>query len=509
MADKKKTFTRNLNMADRRKQIEEIYGGSDEGLRRLFGQASGSNLSQLFTEESLDRLINQVGLETISREDITNISNFAYSTDSNYSTIINYFADMFLWRYYYFPVQVRDTANESDYGDIYNLMTDIVDGMAIETTFPLILTKLLKEGVVYLYTQRNTPSKTVSTIILNPEYCKPLMMSQYGTGIYQFDVQYFDDLGFRDEALEEVLQFFPDELVNAYRQYKTGGSEYQFIIVDGRFSTYIQLNENNFPDRLSVLRSLFDYRKYRENEVERSSAQLDRVITHKIPSHEGNLLFELPEVKALHRSMSRIITNNNTNRRTRLMTTFGEVQVHPMQAESSVQNQSLEQGHSTVFRTAGVNSALFAGATKESLEISLTRDQSYVWRHIQQLINFYNLTINNLYNFKGYQIELTMLPITHYNAREGMEMYRRNAEYGIGRIESVVASGTKQKHIAHKSKLEEFLKLDEVLKPLESAHTRSGKDQDESPKDEDQPTDEEKPDDQVEDNQPEDSEEDE
>lgn len=87
-------------------------------------------------------------------------------------------------------------------------------------------------------------------------------------------------------------------------------------------------------------------------------------------------------------------------------------------------------------------------------------------------MNFYNLTINNLYNFRGYQIELTMLPITHYNLKEMMENHRRNGEYGIGRLEAIVASGTKQRHIAHKSKLEKFLKLDDVLTPLASAHTQ-------------------------------------
>ena len=505
MAEKKKTFTRNLKMADRRKQIEDIYSGSDEGLRRIFGQASGSNLGQLFSEESLERLIGQVGLENIDRSDISNMSNFAYSTESNYSTIIDYFSNMFLWRYYYFPVQIRDTAKESDYAEIYNLMTEIVDGMSLEVVLPILLGRLYREGVLYLYTQRNTPSKTVSTVILNSEYCRPIMMSQYATGTFQFDLDYFDNLGFRGEDLELILEFFPDELVSGYREYKSGSGDQQ-IILDGRYSTFIQLNENNFPDKLPILRSLFDYRKYRQNEVERSSAQLDRVITHKIPSYEGNLLFEIPEVKSLHRSMSKIITNNNTNKRTRLMTTFGEVDVHPMQAESSVQNQNLKEGHESIFRTAGLNSNLFTGATKESLEISLTRDQSYAWKYVQQLINFYNLTINNLYNFRGYQIELTMLPITHYNAEKHMEMYRRNAEYGIGKIESVVASGTKQKHIAHKSKLEEFLELEKVLKPLKSAHTRSGNDDD---SDNESPEDEVQPDDQVEDNQPDNSEEDE
>jgi hypothetical protein len=71
-------------------------------------------------------------------------------------------------------------------------------------------------------------------------------------------------------------------------------------------------------------------------------------------------------------------------------------------------------------------------------------------------------------------MELTMLPITHYNQNEDMELYRRNAEFGIGKIEAIVASGIKQKHIDSKYELEEFLNLEKILKPLSSAHTQSG-----------------------------------
>jgi hypothetical protein len=55
-----------------------------------------------------------------------------------------------------------------------------------------------------------------------------------------------------------------------------------------------------------------------------------------------------------------------------------------------------------------------------------------------------------------------------------MELYRRNAEFGVGKLELIVASGTKQKHIAPKSRLEEYLKLEEILIPLKSSHTQSG-----------------------------------
>ena len=456
-------------MADRRKQIEKLYDGTDESLRRIFDKSSGSGIGNRYTEEYLDRIFRGVGTENLDESEIYDLSNYAYATDPNFAGLIDYYANMFLWRYYFIPVSTRKGADPADYADVYNLMTEVVDGLAIEVTFPTLITKLFKEGAIYLYTTKNRSSKTLSTVVLNPEYCRPVMMSQYGTGVFQFDLWYFDHLVLAKRELEEVFPLFPDEVVEKYKEYKEKKGP-RFVILDGRYSTYIALNDYRFPNRLTVLRSLFDYNQYRKNELERSTAQLDKIITHRIPSYENRLLFELSEVKALHTSMSKILS---ANKRTKLITTFGDVELHSVQEEGTTSNQVLKKAQEGIYRSAGVNTGLFASESAQALLTSLQRDESVVWRYIQILLNFYNLTINNLYSFKGYQIELTMLPITHYNLKEMMEIQRRNAEYGIGRLEAIVASGTKQKHITHKGKLEEFLKLDEILKPLASSHTRS------------------------------------
>lgn len=459
----------NIVMADRRKQIEKLYDGNDDALLRAYEKARGAGYGSRFNEEALKRITNQVGSEDIDRKEVRDLANFAYATDPLYAGIIDYLSNMFLWRYYYFPIKIKEKADETNYPEIYDLMTQIVDGLVIEVTVPTIITKLFKEGSVYLYAVKDTKSKTISTLMLNSAYCKPLLMSQYGTGVYQFDLKYFDDLGLRGEQLKEVLELFPEELTTAYTKWKSKSGP-QLIVVDGRYSTYLNTNDYGFPTQISILKGLFDYDQYRANEIERNTARLDKILTHKIPSYEGRLLFELPEVTSLHKSMSKAFSNN---KRTRLLTTFGDVEIHSIQEDSKFSTEVLEKAQEAVYRAAGLNPNQFNGAIKESLELGLKKDQSIVWRYIQQLTNFYNLTINNLYNFKGYQIQLTMLPITHYNLQEMMEIHRRNGEYGIGRLEAIVASGTKQGHIAYKSKLEEFLKLDEILKPLKSSHTQS------------------------------------
>lgn len=464
---------KNLVMADRRKQISRLYGGSDAALGSLFGKKSGNTQGQRFTEEELERILSNVGGRGAKKSDYIDLGRYAYATEPAFKNIIDYLSNMFMWRYYYFPVKIKETADTKAYGEIYELMTSIVDGLALETTMPEIIGKLLREGSIFLYAMKNTSSKTVSTIMLNPNYCRPVLMSQYGTGVFQFDVTYFDSLKIETEELEEVLKMFPDELAKAYLEYKLGRGK-QWILADGRYSTYILVNEDEFPSYLSTLRGIFDYDEYRRNEVDRNSAQLDVLLTHKIPSYENRLLFELPEVQSLHKSMSQAIGRNP---RVRLMTTFGDVQLHQLQDSDKVSVEVLEKAQEAIYDSAGLNSNIFVGETDKSLELALTKDQSFVWKYIQQIMSYYNLAINNLFNFRGYQAELTMLPITHYNQEDMMEMYRRGGEYGLSRLEAIVASGTKQRHLTHKATLEDFLKLDEILKPLSSSHTQSGKEE--------------------------------
>jgi hypothetical protein len=464
---------KNLDMANRRKKIRKIYS-DDAGMRTYVRQSTSASRST-YNEESLERLLNSVGSNTFREEDMQKMTNFAYATEPNYATIIDYMSNMFLWRYYYLPVQVKEKSS-AKYETIYSDMTSIMDGLHIEVMYPIILTNLVKEGIVYLYTDKDTPSKTVVTYILDADYCTPVMMSQYGTGIFMFDADYFNDIGATGEELEEILSYYPKELVEGYRQYTEGNGPQEFI-VDGRYGTYIRQNDMNFPNKLSTIKSLIDYDRYRANEVERNEAQLDKIISHKIPSWQDQILFEVEEVEELHKSMSRMLS---TNKRTKLMTTFGELEVLPLGENDKVQNEVLERAHRSIFNKAGVNADLFTSSTKEALEFSLKRDESIMWKYIEQITNFYKLAINNLYNFKGYQLEFALLPITHYNASELMKTYRGNAEYGVGKLELIVASGTKQSHIGSKANLEEHLKLDEILKPLKSSHTQSGNDSEES-----------------------------
>lgn len=456
------------NFANRTAQIKKLYSG-EETVTGLFNKTSYSK--RPISREHYYRILSDLGT-TANKKNASVLSEQIYATHRQYANVIDYLSNMFLWRYYYMPIKKKD--GNLTYGEIYDIMTDVMDGMNIKITYPNILAKLFIEGSVFLYNVKDETSKTVSTLTLPPEFCTPIMVSQFGTGIYKFKLSYFDSLNLRKESLADFLLLFPEEIVEAYLKYKNGGPKE--VQIDGRFGTFIQVNETGTPPFLGMIGSLLDYQDYKINELEKNAAELDSILVSRIPIHEDRPIFEVPEAESLHTAMSRALAGNE---RLRLLTTFGEVELIPLQSKSSVQNDTIRKAHEAVYYDSGLNTSLFNNDGQEGIDASLRRDESFVWKYIEQLTNFYNLSINNLFSYKGYQLDFSIIPITHYNNEKMMELFRRNSEFGVGRLELIVASGTRQEHIYAKSEVENLLKLDEILIPLQSSHTRSGKEEEE------------------------------
>lgn len=83
-------------MANRRKQIEQLYGGSDTGIQRLFDRLSSKNIGGRYNELQINRIMQQVGTPTLDKGEVLDLTDFAYATDPNYANIIDYLSNMFM-----------------------------------------------------------------------------------------------------------------------------------------------------------------------------------------------------------------------------------------------------------------------------------------------------------------------------------------------------------------------------------------------------------------------------
>ena len=349
---------------------------------------------------------------------------------------------------------------------MYHKMIEIVDGFNISSHYPKILLELFKNGRVNLYATGDPASKSMGVIILPNEYCQPSVETQHGTTQVMFNFQFFDNIASSQAERDQVFGLFPVEFKELYDLYRE--KNVQWLPLNPKLSTTLSLNRIGFPTFLSIFYDLIDYKNYKLNELDRNTNSLERLVTQEIDLEKTGI--ELPEVLDLHDSIAERVDGNGTT----TITSVGKLDVKQIQQEVGQENKALDYAYKGIYNNAGFNYEIFGGDSSESIQMSIQRDMKYVWRYIEQLVNFYNLAANNIYNFGNYQLSFRVLPISPYDEKEKLEAYRANASLGVGVVDLIVASGTKQVDIESTLELEENLNLVSRLMPLQSSHVQSG-----------------------------------
>ena len=409
-----------------------------------------------------------------------------YATNPVYASVINYLADMYTWNYKVIPhklyakskAKLKKKMKDDDFQLMYNLMLEVVDGLSIETKFPALLTLLFTTGSVYFTTYCDEENYAIDTILLPNKYCRKIGETQFGTAIIQLDMSYIDDLGGNSDELKKAfLDGFPVEFKKYYNAYKRD-SKKRWTTLDPRFSSAILLNDAAIPTFFYLYGGILDYEKYQDNELQRNENLLKYIVVQTMPHYEDKLIFEVDEVEALHKSLRRIV---ETNDKARLITTYGDIKVAKIAENDTSENEVLSKAFKAIFNNAGFNSAIFTAESVNALQMSLVRDKGFVWRYVQKLVNFYNIAINNWFDFKTYQADIEILPISPYTISDDIKRYKENATLGVGKLDYFIASGIKQKNIQDQLDLEDFLKLDGI-KPMQTSYTQTAEDRKEDSK---------------------------
>lgn len=460
---------------NRIKTLKDLY--SDEpSLKRRYDQSATYRSGKYTTSKQVRNALEQAITNRLS---VVETSKQLYATNPIYASVIDYIANMYMWRYKIIPHKVyskskaklRKETKDEDFQLLYNLMLEAVDGLSIETKFPAMLSLLYINGAVYFTTIHDEDSMTIDTILLPDQYCRKIGETQYGTNIIQFDYSYFQNLGLTQKDLTELLKSFPKEFSTGYRRY-VADSQQRWQTLDAHYSSALLLNEMSIPTYFYLYGSILDYEKYQDNELERSDNLLKYLVVHTMPHYEDNLIFEVDEVQAIHQSLKKIV---DTGDKARLITTYGDVHVDRISENDTSENQVLSKAFAAIFNNAGFNSGLFTGDSVTALEMSLIRDKGAVWTYVQSLLNFYTIAINNWIDFKDYQVDIDILPISPYTYNDDVKIYKDNATLGVGKLDYFIASGIKQKNIQDQLNLEKFLKLDEII-PMQTSYTQTAED---------------------------------
>lgn len=460
---------------NRVKAIEQLYS-DDASTKRRYDRAAGEKASAIKDAAAVRKLLDDA---INNRENIVKASKNLYTTNPIYRSIISYLSQMFYWRYTVIPhklytksrIKALKPTKEIDYLQTLNLMQEVVDGLGVETKFPAILTKMFIEGGAYFTTVCDEDSIAIDTLILPDKYCRKIGESQLGTAIINFDFSYFDSIVSNQKERDEYFKSFSPEFKKKYAAFKKDSNK-RWQTLDPRYSSCILVNDLSIPTFFYLYGGILDYEKYQDNELQRNENLLKYIVVQTIPHYEDKLIFEIDEVKALHKSLKKII---DTNEKARLVTTYGDIHVDKISENDTSENEVLAKAFKSIFNNAGFNSAIFTAESVEALKMSLIRDKSTVWTYVQQLINFYNVVINNYFDFKSFQADFDILQISPYTYNDDIEIYKTNATLGVGKVQYFVASGIKQKNIQDTLALEKFLGLDSI-EPMQTSYTQSAED---------------------------------
>ena len=460
---------------NRVKKLQNLYS-DDVSLKRRFDQTPVYKSGTYTTAKSVRSALESA---LTNRDSVVETSKKLYAVNPIYASVIDYISNMYMWRYKVIPhkvytkskAKIKKQPKEDDFNLMYNLMLEVADGLSIETKFPAMLSLLYINGAVYYTTVCDEESVTIDTILLPDAYCRKIGETQYGTNIIQFDFSYFQNIGAQGEELKELLKSFPKEFQRCYNKFLSDSS-LRWQTLDPHFSSALLLNEMSIPTYFYLLGGILDYEKYQDNELERNDNLLKYLVVHTMPHYEDNLIFEVDEVEAIHKSLKRIV---DTGEKARLITTYGDVHVDRISENDTSENQVLSKAFAAIFNNAGFNSGLFTGDSVTALEMSLIRDKGRVWKHVQSLLNFYTIAINNWFEFKDYQADIDILPISPYTYNDDIVKYKENATLGVGKLDYFIASGIKQKNIQDQLNLESFLKLNEIV-PMQTSYTQTADD---------------------------------
>ena len=460
-------------------QIEKLY--SDD---RTVAGAMGARRPYVRpdTIKTREQLIKAVEDSLSNPLKAAEISETLLATNGIYNEIIQYYVNMPLYRYTVIPALTRKKKDGKDlsksYADNYEKIIRAVDGISIEVIYPKILLFGLVYGIIYLYTGINKKTETIETFVLPNKYCKKGFGTSYGTDTVIFDFQFFTDMksalassGSSSEKIEEedFLEMMPEDLVAMYKIYQKDPTK-RFQTLDSRFGAAISFSLSGVPPKLFVNYGIVDYEKIKATEMVRLKNELEKILVHQVPhTTDGTLIFEIEEVLELHDVMAKAVNGSGV----KLLTTFGKTDLIEMNAERTKENKTLQQAYDNVFYSTGLNPEIFRGESATAVKATIQKDAAYVFKMLNQITNFYNLAINNLFSFGPYEARINMLQITAYDEEAKVKLYRENANFGIGKLEAVIAAGIKQRDIADKHALEQYLNLDSILVPLQSTHTNT------------------------------------
>lgn len=439
------------------------------------------------TSEEIDEI-----LLKDNEEELRELSRLYWNISGLYRRLIEYMATMLTYDVLIIPKM--NSTKTPDKNKLLNTLTEasyFIDNLDIEQELPRIFTTMLVDGVYYGFFKECDNGRTIFQD-LSPDYCRTRYKSANNLPVLEFDLTYFITIEGREATTKvDELALYPKYVVKAYEKYfkkvtkidrkgktvinsKKDLEQGRWLIIPDSLGVVFYYKDTK-PFFATVIKSIEDLNEYKGIEKALDKQELKKILLQRIPmDSNGELLFTLEEAEEIHKAAVKMLRNNPD---VDVFTSLAETEILDLQDSKQANRDNLEKIERSFYNEAGVSKNLFASDGTTALDYSQVADFALAYDMSKIFATFLSYHSNRKFIDKKFFLEVTILPITHYNREKIFELYLKGAQYGYSKIMTGVAAGIKQSNLLNLNTLEnDYLDLASKMVPLQSSHTTSGKD---------------------------------
>lgn len=439
------------------------------------------------TSEEIDEI-----LLKDNEEELRELSRLYWNISGLYRRLIEYMATMLTYDVLIIPKM--NSTKTPDKNKLLNTLTNasyFIDNLDIEQELPRIFTTMLVDGVYYGFFKECDNGRTIFQD-LSPDYCRTRYKSANNLPVLEFDLTYFITIEGREATTKvDELALYPKYVVKAYEKYfkrvtkidrkgktvinsKKDLEQGRWLIIPDSLGVVFYYKDTK-PFFATVIKSIEDLNEYKGIEKALDKQELKKILLQRIPmDSNGELLFTLEEAEEIHKAAVKMLRNNPD---VDVFTSLAETEILDLQDSKQANRDNLEKIERSFYNEAGVSKNLFASDGTTALDYSQVADFALAYDMSKIFATFLSYHSNRKFVDKKFFLEVTILPITHYNREKIFELYLKGAQYGYSKIMTGVAAGIKQSNLLNLNTLEnDYLDLASKMVPLQSSHTTSGKD---------------------------------
>lgn len=439
---------------------DAAYSNSDRG-----GEKRSRIAMRDYTAEDIHRIVTRGG--AIEQ---ANLSEYFFATNGLYKRIILHYATFLIYSWILVPYtkgygkyKIYDKQVSKSYYDASNFCTMF----QIDRKCALFARDILVKGAYYGLIIDNGDDVVIQDLPF--DYCRSRFKNSQDVDIVEFNLEFFKKI--REDSLrQQILETYPKVIQKAYKKYAYHSGP-KWVMIPAELGIYFTFFEERpfFLDLIPLLDSLDDYK---EIDRERNIQALKRILVQEVPHDGMKLVFEPQEAEIMHEGTTEMLAHNDD---IDVITSYAKVSLLDMSSNDDKKTEITDM-QDLIYSSAGMSKELFFATTEAGINYSVNNDLALVMILGQRFAHFFSVLLNYKFETKKVKFKLIILPVSYYNANEYTSRAKEQATLGYSFLTPIVSTGIDQTNLAMLKALEnDLLDLDEILKPLQTSYTQSGK----------------------------------